>query len=140
ANAILLLFFNVFVLLYPLLMPNPGEQLVSRLKSEGISESQKVYVYGNIRTASNIRIHSHHQFNVVSMDTVFTLPEEPVHFLIVNKKQQHKLNLKNYKIIPGSKEWARVPVEKFPGFLQKPVTQLKEGGTKYLIAKPKQQP
>ena len=140
ANAILLLFFNVFIMLYPLLMPNPGEQLVSRLKSEGISESQKVYVYGNIRTASNIRIHSHHQFNVVSMDTVFTLPEEPVHFLIVNKKQQDKLNLENYKLIPGSKEWASVAVEKFPGFLQKPVTQLKESGTKYLIAKPKQQP
>jgi len=140
ANAILLLFFNVFVLLYPLLMPNPGEQLVSRLKSEGISESQKVYVYGNIRTASNIRIHSHHQFNVVSMDTVFTLPEEPVHFLIVNKKEQDKLNLENYKIVSGSEEWPRVPVDKFPGFLQNPVTQLKESGTKYLIAKPKQQP
>ena len=140
ANFVLLLYFSIHILLHPLLMPNPGEQLVNKLKSEGISENQKVYVYGNIRTASNIRIHSHHQFNVVSKDTVYTLPEEPEHFLVINEKKQDKLNLENYKVVPGSEEWLRVPVNKFPEFLQKPVRQLKESGTKYLIAQPKQLP
>lgn len=140
ANAVLLFFFNVFLLLYPLLMPNPGQQLVKQLKAENITDNQKVYVYGNIRTASNIRIHSHHRFNVVSMDTVYTLPEEPGHFLVINENKQNKLNLENYKIIPGSEEWMRVPVEQFPAFFQKPVSDLKESGTRYLIAKPKQQP
>ena len=140
ANFILLLFFNVFILLHPLLMPNPGEQLVDKLKSIGFTENQKVYVYGNIRTASNIRIHSHHEMNVVSMDTVFNLPEEPEHFVVINERKKDKLNLENYKVIQGSEEWSRVPVEKFPGFLQKPVASLKESGTRYLIAKPKQQP
>ena len=140
ANAILLLFFNVFILLYPLLMPNPGEQLVNKLELEGISKNQKVYVYGNIRAASNIRIHSHHDFNVISMDTVYTLPEEPEHFLVFNEKKQDNLNLEAYKIIPGSEEWPRLPVEKFPEFLKKPVANLKKSGTRYFIAIPKQQP
>jgi hypothetical protein len=118
-------------------MPNQGEQLVEKLKSEGISKNQKVYVYGNIRTASNIRIHSHHEMNVVSMDTVFKLPEEPEHFVVVNKKKKDKLNLENYIVMQGSEEWSRVPVEKFPRFLQKPVSQLKKSGTRYYIAKPK---
>lgn len=137
ANFILLLYFSLHILLYPLLMPNQGEQLVEKLKSEGISKNQKVYVYGNIRTASNIRIHSHHEMNVVSMDTVFKLPEEPEHFVVVNKKKKDKLNLENYIVMQGSEEWSRVPVEKFPRFLQKPVSQLKKSGTRYYIAKPK---
>jgi 4-amino-4-deoxy-L-arabinose transferase-like glycosyltransferase len=136
ANGIMFLFFNVFILLYPLLMPNPGQQLVNNLKSEGISENEKVYVYGNIRTASNIRIHSRNQFEVVSMDTLFTLPREQSHFLVFDEKEQTLLDLQEYKILQGSEEWSQVPVEKFPGFLQKNITALKESGTRYLIAKP----
>jgi hypothetical protein len=137
ANFILLFYFSLHILLYPLLMPNPGEQLVKTLKSEGIQQNEKVYVYGNIRTASNIRIHSHHRFDVVSMDTVFVLPDEPQHFVVINEAKQELLDLDDYNVIPGSEEWLRVPVEKFPGFLQKPVAGLKESGTHYLIAKPK---
>ena len=140
ANFVLLLYFSLHILLYPLLMPNPGEQLVAKLKSEGISKNQKVYVYGNIRTASNIRIHSHHKMNVVSMDTVFKLPEEPEHFVVINEVRKEMLDLENYNVTLGSEEWLRVPAEKFPEFLQKPITNLKESGTRYLIAKPKQQP
>jgi hypothetical protein len=136
ANGIMFLFFNVFILLYPLLMPNPGQQLVNSLKSEGITANEKIYVYGNIRTASNIRIHSRNQFEVVSMDTLFTLPQEQRHFLVFDKKEQARLDLHEYKILQGSEEWSRVPVEKFPGFLQKNITALKESGTRYLIAKP----
>ncbi|NOR75148.1 MAG: phospholipid carrier-dependent glycosyltransferase [Draconibacterium sp.] len=137
ANGILLFYFNVFILLYPLLMPNPGEQLVSELRENGISETDKVYVYGNIRAASNIRIHSKNEFNVVSMDTVFTLPENLNHFLVFDEKEKDLLDLRNYDISTGSEEWLRVPIEKFPSFLKQPVLSLKNSGTKYLIAKPK---
>ncbi len=136
ANLILLLYFNVFVLLYPLLMPNPGEQLTEELYRQDISPSEKVYVYGNIRAASNIRIHSHHKLNVVSMDTIYALPKEPDHFLVFSEKEKKFLNLKDYQVIKGSEEWKRVPSEKFPGFLKDAVQKLKESGTEYFIAKP----
>ena len=136
ANAILLLFFNLFILLHPLLMPNPGEQLVENLKQAGANGSEKIYVYGNIRTASNIRIQSHHNLDLVSMDTVYTLPEVPDHFLVFHEKEKHLLNLSGYKIMKGSEEWKRLPVKAFPEFLQPTVSTLKENGTKYFIAKP----
>jgi 4-amino-4-deoxy-L-arabinose transferase-like glycosyltransferase len=137
ANGIMLFYFNVFILLYPLLMPNPGEQLVSELMEKGISQNDKVYVYGNIRAASNIRIHSNNKFSVVSMDTIFRLPENPNHFLVFNEKEKYLLDLNNYEISKGSEEWLRVPIEKFPSFLKQPILTLKNSGTKYLIAKPK---
>jgi 4-amino-4-deoxy-L-arabinose transferase-like glycosyltransferase len=137
ANGILLLYFNVLVLLYPVLMPNPGEQMVDALNAEGVANDQKVYVYGNIRTASNIRIHCHHEFDVVSMDTVYTLPAEPRHFLVFTEKEQKYLDLKSYEIFNYSQGWSRVPAEKFPELLKDAVIKLKEGRTKYFIAKPK---
>lgn len=137
AAAILLLFFNVFSFLYPLLMPNPGEQLVVNLHKHNITKGEKVYVYGNIRTASNIRIHSNNTFDVVSMDTIYTLPAEHEHFLVFTKKEEPFLNLKQYVVFEGSEEWKRVDAEKFPSFLQRLVTNLKESGTKYFIAEPK---
>lgn len=118
-------------------MPNPGEQLVEQLHKQEISESDKVYVYGNIRAASNIRIHSNNSFNIISKDTVFTLPLEPNHFLVFNEKEMEKLDLSEYDIFKGSEEWAAVPAEKFPLFLEKAVVEIKSNGTKYLIAKPK---
>ncbi len=138
AGAILLLFFNVFSFLYPLLMPNPGEQLVSNIKKQGISNNEKVYVYGNIRTASNIRIHSNNTFNVVSMDTLYSLPTEPKHLLVFSKKEEPFLDLNNYDIYEGSEEWKNVETVKFPGFMQESVEHIKESGTKYFLAKPKQ--
>jgi hypothetical protein len=137
ANGIMLLYFNAFVLLYPLLMPNQGQQLVNALKSAGISEKHKVYVYGNIRTASNIRIHSHDEFNVVSMDTVYTLPKGKDHFLVFSEKEQKYLNLQHYEILEGSEEWPRVPVKDFPGFLENTVASLKKNGKHYFIARSK---
>jgi len=137
SNSILLLFFSVIILLYPLLMPNPGKQLVKNLRNAGANGNEKIYVYGNIRTASNIRIQSHHQLNVISMDTIYQLPEQPNHFLVFDKKEQELLNLSDYKIVKGSEEWKRLPEHKFPDFLQGPIKSLKESGTKYFIAKPK---
>lgn len=137
ANGIMLLFFNTFILFYPLLMPNPGEQLVKNLHKEGISKADKVYVYGNIRTASNIRIHCKNQLKVISMDTVYTLPNNRKDFLVFSKKEEPFLSLNNYTVTKGSEEWSRVPVNKFPGFMQNAVSNLKESGTKYYIAKPK---
>lgn len=137
AGSIMLLYFGGFCLMYPLLMPNPGKQLVENLNKEGIFAKEKVYVYGNIRTASNIRIHSKNTFDVVSMDTVYSLPAEPAHFIVFSKKEEPKLNLSNYSVSQGSEEWKNIPVENFPSFLQKPVSKLKESGTKYFIGKPK---
>ncbi len=137
ANFILLLYFSVHVLLYPLLMPNPGEQLIKNIRANQESGNEQIYVYGNIRAASNIRIHSHHEMNVVTMDTIYTLPENTNHLLVFSPKEEPFLNLSNYNIKPGSEEWSRVPVEKFPGIMQATVRNLKESGTKYFIAKPK---
>ena len=136
ANAFLLFIFNVFVVMYPLLMPNPGKQLVENLQKSGATKNHSIYVYGNIRAASNIRIHSHNEFNVISMDTVFTLPETEFHFLVFDKKEMSLLNLTNYEVLTGSEEWLRVQTEEFPPFLQKTVSSVKKNGTKYLIAKP----
>ena len=137
ANGVLLFYFSAFILMYPLLMPNPGKQMVNALYHQGISANDKVYVYGNIRAASNIRIQSKNQLNVVSMDTIFTLPENSNHFLVFDEKEQNKLNLSNYEVFKGSEEWMRVPVSKFPKFLQLLVEKIKNSGTKYYIAKPR---
>jgi len=137
ANAIMLLFFNTFILMYPLLMPNPGKQLVNNLYRQGITSANKVYVYGNIRTASNIRIHCNNHLQVVSMDTVYSMPVQPDTYLVFSKKEEPFLHLNGYNISEGSEEWSRVPVEKFPGFMQNGILKLKESGTKYYIAKPK---
>ncbi len=136
ANGILLFYFNAFILLYPLLMPNPGKQLVNNLYNQGLRTTDKVYVYGNIRAASNLRIQSKNKLNVVTMDTVFVLPNEPNHFLVFDGKERNKLDLDNYKVFNGSEEWMRVAVEKFPGFMQRSVKNIKDRGTKYFIAKP----
>jgi 4-amino-4-deoxy-L-arabinose transferase-like glycosyltransferase len=137
ANFILLFYFSIHILLYPLLMPNPGEQLVENIQTSQDSGNEQIYVYGNIRAASNIRIHSNHQMNVVTMDTVYTLPANPNHLLVFSPNEEPFLDLSNYEIRPGSEEWSRVPVEKFPGFLQPVIQNIKESGTEYFIAKPK---
>lgn len=137
ANGVLLLYFNALILLYPLLMPNSGKQMVDALYELGISQNDKVYVYGNIRAASNLRIHSNNKFDVTSMDTVFSLPNEHNHFLVFDEKEKDLLELKNYDISIGSEKWPRVPVDKFPDFFKAPILNIKENGTKYLIAKPK---
>ena len=137
AHSFLLLYFNVFILLYPLLMPGTGEQLVSSLKREQISDKDTIYVYGNIRTASAIRIQSHNRFNVVNMDTVYTVPVEKAgHFLVFRSNDQPFLALDGYEILKGSETFPKVPVEKFPGFLQPVINKMKENGPRYLIAKP----
>lgn len=136
SGGIMLLFFNGFILLYPLLMPNPGQQLVDNLNRAGISDSDKVFVYGNIRAASNIRIHSRNHFDVVSMDTVFSLPAGSEHFLVFDTREQERLDLSGYQVLEGSEEWLRVPPAKFPALLAEPVEKIKENGIKYRIAKP----
>jgi len=136
ANSVLALYFGAFILLYPLLMPNMGKQLAQALKEQHISKTDEVYVYGNIRAASNIRIQSNNSFRVISMSKDFTLPENQQHFLVFDQKQQNLLDLKNYTLLPGSKELTRIPVSAFPEFMQPAVSKLKESGTIYLIARP----
>jgi len=137
ANSLLLLYFNVFILLYPLLMPGTGEQLVSSLRREQISETDTIYVYGNIRTASAIRIQSHNQFKVVNMDPVFTVPEKPDrHFLVFGSDDRSSLDLNNYEVVGGSQSLSRVSADELPSFLQ-PVTRKMQAKGRYLIAKPR---
>lgn len=136
ANGILLLYFNAFIFLYPLLMPNPGKQLVNNLYKNMASTEDTIYVYGNIRTASNIRVHSGNRLNVVSMDTIYNLPSEMNHILVVNKKEKDFLNLNNHTLINGSEEWLRVSPDKFPGFLKQSIIKLKQNSTSYYLVKP----
>ncbi len=136
ANAFLLLWFNGHVLLFAMLMPHPAKQLTQTIQNEQVSDQESVYVYGNIRIASGIRIYSNHQLNVVSMDTLYMLPDKQNHLLVFDKKEEHLLDLENYKLIKGSEEWKRVPAERFPEFLQPAVKKLKKSGTVYYIAKP----
>ncbi len=136
SNAILLLWFNVHVLLFVLLMPHPGDQLVEAIKNEQTTGKESIYVYGNIRMASAIRIYSHHQLNVISMDTLYILPANLEHLLVFNKKEEHLLDLEDYSLIKGSEEWKSIPSERFPGILQSAVEKLKGSGTVYCIAKP----
>ena len=133
---ILLLCFNSVIMLYPFLKPNMGEQLVSALKSEDISVSDKVYVYGNIRTASNIRIQSHNIYDVISMDTIYIMPEKSKHFIVFSEKEKPFLNLDNYKVLKGSEEFQRLEPEKCPGFLQNVIKKIKTNGQVHYIAIP----
>jgi 4-amino-4-deoxy-L-arabinose transferase-like glycosyltransferase len=136
SGGILLLWFNMHTLLFTLLMPNPGEQLVQSIQEVEDAGNKKVYVYGNIRTASNIRIHSGNRLDVVSMDTIYSLPSGANHILVFSRKEEPLLNLKNYQIKEGSEEWKRLPEEKFPVFMQESVRKVKESGTEYFIAIP----
>jgi 4-amino-4-deoxy-L-arabinose transferase-like glycosyltransferase len=138
AGGILLLWFNMHTLLFTLLMPNPGEQLVQSIKEEDYAGSKTVYVYGNIRTASNIRIHSGNRLDVVSMDTIYSIPAGTNHVLVFSRKEEPLLNLEHYQIEKGSEEWKRLPEEKFPVFMQEVVRQVKNTGTEYFIALPHQ--
>jgi hypothetical protein len=118
-------------------MPGTGEQLVSSLRREQISETDTIYVYGNIRTASAIRIQSHNQFKVVNMDPVFTVPEKPDrHFLVFRSDDRSSLDLNNYEVVGGSQSLPRVSVDELPPFLQ-PVARKMQSKRRYLIAKPR---
>jgi 4-amino-4-deoxy-L-arabinose transferase-like glycosyltransferase len=138
ANAVMLIYFTGHILLYPLLMPVPAKQLVVSFKEHLEHEKDPVYVYGHIGIPANVRVQGHAELNIISMDTVYVLPETPNHIIAFKEKEKQRLNLENYDIYPGSEEWSDVPAGKFPPFLRKPVENLKNRGTKYFIGKPKQ--
>ncbi|WP_346855288.1 glycosyltransferase family 39 protein [uncultured Draconibacterium sp.] len=137
ANAVALLYFNLFVLLFPLLTPNSGSQLVANLENAGVTKNDEVFVYGNIRTAASMRIYSNNECNIIGMDTVYVLPQSKNHYLVFNQKEMALLDLSNYDVIEGSQEWKRISVDKSPAFLQEVIRGVKQKGSKYYIAKPK---
>jgi len=137
ANAVAFLYFNACILLYPFLIPNNGKQLTDNIIPKLSDNTEEVFVYGNIRTASSIRVHSKDKLHVVSMDADFQLPAGRDHVLVINKNDLNRFDLSNYEISLGSEEWSRVPAEKFPGFLKNAILKLKDSGEKYYIAKPK---
>lgn len=139
ANLVLLLWFNGHVLLNTLLMPNPGKQLTESIYSEQANGDETIYVYGNIRIASAIRIYSNNNLNVVSMDTLYVLPPNRNHLLVFNKNEEHLLDLSGYRITQGSEEWKNVPAVKFHRVLQPAVINVKNSGTEYFIARLKDQ-
>ena len=92
-------FSTLFILLHPLLMPNPGKQIVDALQNQGINHNDKVYVYGNIRFPANMRIQSHNKLDIISMDTTYTLPEISKHFIVFKEKEMNLLELKKLQYI-----------------------------------------
>lgn len=139
ANAVALLYFNVFLLLTPFLLPDIGMQINDNLNRLGVKNNEKIYVYGNIRIASMVRVSSHNSLNVISMDTVFVLPQSTDSWLVVNEKEKNMLNLKEYNIYIGSQKLSQLNVSDFPLFLQKPVTDFKMNGENFLIGRVKEQ-
>jgi len=136
AGSILWLVFNGVLLMYPTSLPGPGTQLANNLAKLGADKNTPVFVYGNIKAASRIRIASHAGLNVVSKSTDFTLPSGGRHFLVFKVKEQGQLDLNGYQVFPGSEEWSNLKTQDFPGFLQEKVQKLKDKGQKYLIAVP----
>ncbi len=137
ANSVAFLYFNACILLYPLLIPNNGKQLSGNIISKISDKNEEVFVYGNIRTAASIRVHSNNTLQVVSMENDFRLPDNGKHVLVINEKDLGRLDLSDYETELGSQEWSRVPAEKFPGFMKPALLELKEKGEKYYIATPK---
>lgn len=134
---ILFLFFNVFVFLHSLLMPNPGEQLAGNLAKNGAKKGDSIYVYGNIRTASNLRIQSHNSYKVIGMDTTYRLPDKDDAFLVISERDKKRLNLADFEIYTGSEELKEVPVEKFGLALQPGIKKIKSKAERYFIARKK---
>lgn len=139
ANGILLLFFNVYIFMHPLVLPLPAEQIINTLKTEGISKDDKVYVYGHIGTPAIMRVLCQNELNIVSMEDSYEIPEVQQHFLVFKKEEMNLLNLDNYNIFKGSEKLSNVPTNKLPSFLRRIITDLKESNTKYFIAKPKKE-
>ncbi|NLO02975.1 MAG: hypothetical protein GX126_11780, partial [Bacteroidales bacterium] len=70
-----------------------------------------------------------------SMDTIYSLPEEPDHFLVFSEKEKPFLNLENYEVRKGSEVFSRLQPEKFPGVLKTKVKKIKEKENIHYVAK-----
>uniref|UniRef100_UPI0032178D91 phospholipid carrier-dependent glycosyltransferase n=1 Tax=uncultured Draconibacterium sp. TaxID=1573823 RepID=UPI0032178D91 len=138
ANGLLLVYFSAHILLYSVLMPVPAKQLAVELEKHLENKQDNVYIYGHLGIPANVRVQSNGRLNVISMDTVYVLPDNPNHIIAFRKKEADLLNLKDYDIYPGSQTFANVPAEKFPLFLRKPIVKIQQNGKQYLIGKPKQ--
>jgi 4-amino-4-deoxy-L-arabinose transferase-like glycosyltransferase len=138
ANGLLLLYFSVHVLMYPILTPVPAKQLSVELEKLLKNDQEEVYVYGHVGIPANVRVQSRGQLNIVSMDTVYTLPENPNHLIVFRESEANRLNLENYDIFPGSKTFAEVPLEEMPLFLRKLIVDLQTKGKKYCIGRLKE--
>lgn len=137
ANAIALLFFNIFILLHPLLLPNIGTQISNKIVQLGNTNHEKIFVYGNIRTAADMRVSSHNTLNVVTMGKKYVSPPEQAKWIVIAPQKKHLLDLKNYDAFIGSQELPQIAVEYLPLCLQKKVKKMRENGEKYLIYKAK---
>ncbi len=138
ANGLLLVYFSSHILLYSVLMPVPAKQLAVELEKHLEHEQDKVYIYGHIGIPANVRVQSNGRLNVVSMDTVYVLPDNHNHIIAFRKKEADLLSLEGYDVYPGSHTFANVPAEKFPSFLRKSIVEIQQNGKQYFIGKPKQ--
>ncbi|MCY1720538.1 glycosyltransferase family 39 protein [Prolixibacteraceae bacterium Z1-6] len=138
ANGLLLLYFSAHVLLYPVLTPVPAKQLAVELEKHLENEQDEVYIYGHVGIPANTRVQSRGQLNIVSMDTIYTLPDNSNHLIVFREKEAGRLTLDNYDIYPGSKTFTSIPADKFPAYLRNTILELQDKGKKYLIGKPKQ--
>ncbi len=137
ANMLLLVYFSVHTFLYAFLMPVPARQLAESLHHAIKNETDEVFFYGHIGIPAKVRVQSHNELHIVSMDKVYVLPEKSGHVIAFKEEEKNKLNLEGYTLLPGSVELSGVPVEKFPVFMQKYIRKLKDQGTRYYIGVPK---
>lgn len=137
ASAIMLIFFSGHALLYPLITPVTAKQLSTSLTNKLNNTNDTVYMYGRLSMPAKVRVQSHGEMNIVSMDTIFALPNDADGIICFKEKEAHKLKLDGYEIFIGSETMPGIPVERLPNFMQKYVTDAKESGEKYLIGIPK---
>ncbi len=134
AVAMALLLFNANLLLMPITLPVIGTQVVDSLEKHSLDDGRKIYFYGYIGKASQIRIESQGELDVVSMDKNYMMPDTEGHILVFPQENAGKLDLNGYKIVMGSEAYSKVELRNNKSFLSKYIIPLKKGGEKFIIA------
>ncbi|VAW18417.1 hypothetical protein MNBD_BACTEROID01-915 [hydrothermal vent metagenome] len=136
AASILFLVFNAFLLMYPIAIPDQEAQIVEKMEKEGLMDGRPVYVYGNIKNASKIRVDSYAECNVISMDSVYTVPDGKNHVLVFRDTDMGKLAIPDYKIITGSVAGGNLKLRFKSAFWERQLKYIRKKGETFLIAYP----
>ena len=137
ANTLMLMFFAIHTLLYPILMPVPSDQLSVALKKHIRNNQDRVYMYGSLSMSAKVRVQSHGELNIVSMDTVYVLPNDSSSLIAFTESDADLLDLSGYEIYLGSEALSGIQPDRFPHFMNDVVVDFKEKGEKYFIGVPK---
>jgi len=137
ANTLMFLFFAIHILLYPILMPFPSDQLSTAIKKYTHNNQDRVYMYGSLSMAAKVRVQSHGELNIVSMDTVYVLPNDTTSLIAFKESDAGLFDLSGYEIYLGSEALSGIPSDRFPHSINDYIVSFKEKGEKYLIGVPK---